>query len=31
MVLHGIHTVHACTTEIKEYDIRTHGGLMVDE
>ena len=29
MVSHGIHMVHTCTAEIKEYDIRAHVYGMV--
>jgi len=29
-VPHGVYIVHACMTEIKEYDIRAHGhGILV--
>ena len=28
-VPHGIHMVHACMIEIKEYDVRAHGHGIV--
>jgi len=28
-VPHGIHMVHVCMTEIKEYDVRAHGHDIV--
>jgi len=30
-VPHSVHMVHACMTEIKEYDVRAHGhDIVVD-
>ena len=29
MVSYGIHMVHACTAEIKEYDVKAHVYSMV--
>jgi len=28
-VPHGVHMMHACIMEIKEYDVRTHGHGIV--
>jgi len=28
-VPHGVHMVHACMTEIKEYDVRAYGHSML--